>query len=149
MTVREFCTRDVVITNKGSSITEVAQLMRKYHVGDVVVVERRDEQNIPVGIITDRDIVVQLIARGMAPDAVTAGEVMSSELIVARENEGIWYTMQQMRGKGVRRIPVVNDDGGLEGILAVDDLVELLGQELTLLARVAAQGRAMERLQQE
>jgi len=144
MTVGEFCTREVVITDRGSSITEVAQLMRKYHVGDVVVVEKRGEQNIPKGIITDRDIVVQVIGHGMATDAVTAGEVMSSELIVAREHEGIWDTMQQMRGKGVRRIPVVNKEGGLEGILAVDDLVELLAEELTLLAKVAIQGQSLE-----
>ena len=147
MTIREFCTKEVVTTGKGSSITEVAQQMRKCHVGDVVAVERRGEQNIPVGIITDRDIVVQLIAPGMDPDAVTAGEIMSSELIIARGDDSIWDTLQRMRGKGVRRIPVVNEEGGLEGILTVDDLIELLAGELTLLAKIAAQGQALERKQ--
>ena len=74
MTVGEFCMREVVITDRESSITEVSKLMGKFHVGDVVVVEKKGEQNIPVGIITDRDIVLQVIAKGIEADAVTAGE---------------------------------------------------------------------------
>ena len=71
---------------------------------------------------------------------------MSSEWIVARKNEGIWDTLQQIRGKGIRRILVMNKEGDLEGILAVDDLVELLAEELSLFARLAAQGQALEGL---
>ena len=145
MSTGEFCTREVVITEKDSSILDVAQLMRTYHVGDVVVVEHRGEQAVPVGIITDRDIVVEVIAQEVDLNAVTVGDVMSYDLLSVREDEGIWEVLLQMCDRGVRRIPVVNEAGGLEGILALDDMIELLAEELTLLARIAGSGPDRER----
>lgn len=145
MSVGEFCTREVVIANKKADITEVAQLMRKYHVGDVIVVERKDEQTIPVGIITDRDIVVELIAQKVDLDDVTAADVMSFDMLVVTTKDGIWETLQQMRSRGVRRVPVVNERGSLEGILCHDDMVELLAEELTLLARITGSCQERER----
>jgi len=144
MSVGELCTREVVIVEKDASINEVAQLMRKCHVGDIVVVERKGEQNIPVGIITDRDIVVELIAENVDLESVTTGDVMSYELITAREEEGVWTVLQKMRDNGVRRVPIVNGNGGLEGILAVDDLIELLAEELNLLAKLVIRGQYLE-----
>lgn len=145
MSTGEFCTREVVITEKDSSILEVAQLMRTYHVGDVVVVEHRGEQAVPLGIITDRDIVVELIAQEVDLASVTAGDIMSYDLLSVREDEGIWEVLLQMCDRGVRRIPVVNEEGGLEGILALDDMIELLAEELTLLAKIARSGPDRER----
>lgn len=145
MSTGEFCTREVVVAEKKMSILEVAQLMREYHVGDVVVVEQQEEQKVPVGIITDRDIVVEIIAEGVDIDAVTAGDVMSYDLLSVREKDGIWESLLQMCNRGVRRVPVVNDEGGLEGILAIDDMIELLAEELTLLARITRSGEVRER----
>lgn len=145
MSTGEFCIREVVITEKESSILEVAQLMRTYHVGDVVVVEHRGEQAVPVGIITDRDIVVEVIAQEVDMGSVTAGDIMSYDLLSVREDEGIWEVLLQMCDRGVRRIPVVNEEGGLEGILALDDMIELLAEELTLLAKIARSGPDRER----
>lgn len=145
MPIGEICTREVVIADTKSSIVEVAQLMRTYHVGDVIVVERREAGTIPVGIITDRDIVVELIAREVDLDSVTAGDVMSYELVSVQEKDDIWATLQHMRGKGVRRLPVVNDQGGLEGVVAFDDLIELLAEELTQLARISESCQTRER----
>ena len=144
MSIGEFCTRKVVIAERDMGIVELAQLMRKHHVGDVVVVEKQGDLMVPVGIITDRDIVVELIAGQVDLDSVTTGDVMSQELITAREKEGIWDTLQRMRIKGIRRLPVVNEKGGLEGILTVDDLVELLADELALLAGIAGCGQEQE-----
>ncbi len=138
MTVGHFCNREVVICGRESTIVEVAQLMRLHHVGDVVIVEDREDIPVPVGIITDRDLVVELIADGVDLDAVTVGDVMSYELVTARTDDSIWETLKRMRGQGVRRIPVVNDQGGLEGILALDDILELLAEELSMLAKVPA-----------
>jgi CBS domain-containing protein len=145
MSVGEFCTREVVIAQRDADIVEVAQLMRTYHVGDVIIIERQGEKPVPVGVLTDRDIVVEILARQVDPAAVTAGDVMSRDLLTVSDREGIWEVMQQMRGRGVRRVPVVNAEGGLEGILAVDDMIELLADELTLLARIAGSGRKRER----
>ncbi|WP_455204700.1 CBS domain-containing protein [Kaarinaea lacus] len=131
MSVGEFCNRDVVIANRKTTLTEIAQLMREHHVGCVVVVENKDSNNIPIGIITDRDLVVELIAENIQLDSVTAGDVMSANLLLGREIDGLWETIKRMRSKGVRRVPVVNDEKVLVGILTVDDVLEILASELT------------------
>ena len=110
--------------------------MRQHHVGDVVVVDSSGGKTKPIGILTDRDVVIELIACDVAPDSVSAGDVMSYELVTAREGDSIWDTLQKMRAKGIRRIPVVNETGELEGILSVDDLLELFAEEINLLAKI-------------
>lgn len=145
MTAGHFCNREVVVTGKESSIVEVARLMRHHHVGDVVVVAEEEGMTVPLGIITDRDIVMELIADQVVLEAVTVGDVMSYELIAANERDGIWDTLRRMRTDGIRRIPVVNDQGGLEGILTLDDMLELLTEELSLLAKVPSRAQDKER----
>ena len=145
MPIGEICNREVVITHKDSSIVEVAKLMRHYHVGDVVVVDSVGDQSVPVGIITDRDIVVEIIAGDVPLGSVTASDVMSYDLITAREQDGIWDTLQRMRSNGIRRMPVVNKKGGLEGILTVDDLLELFSDELMSLAKVTIREQTREK----
>lgn len=145
MPISEICNREVVITYKDSSIVEVAKLMRHHHVGDVVVVDSVGDQSVPVGIITDRDIVVEIIAGDVPLGSVTASDVMSYDLITAREQDGIWDTLQRMRSSGIRRMPVVNEKGGLEGILTVDDLLELFSDELMSLAKVTIREQAREK----
>lgn len=136
MTVGKFCNREVIIADKNSSIVEIAKLMRKHHVGDVVLVNDKGGRATPIGILTDRDIVIELIACDVPLDSVSAGDVMSYELVTAREEDSIWDTLQRMRAKGIRRVPVVNDKNELEGILSADDLLELFAEELNLLAKV-------------
>jgi len=136
MGVGEVCNREVIIIDREGSIREAAGLMRKYHVGNVVVVEEKNADRFPVGILTDRDIVLDLIALDVDINAVTVGDAMSFELITAREDDDVVETIKRMRHKGVRRIPVVNDRGGLEGILAVDDLIDYISEQLTDLARL-------------
>ncbi len=136
MTVGKFCNREVIIADKNSSIVEIAKLMRKHHVGDVVLVNDKGGRATPIGILTDRDIVIELIACDVPLDSVSAGDVMSYELVTAREEDSIWDTLQRMRAKGIRRVPVVNDKDELEGILSADDLLELFAEELNLLAKV-------------
>ena len=136
MTVGKFCNREVIIADKNSSIAEIAKLMRKHHVGDVVLVNDKGGRATPIGILTDRDIVIELIACDVPLDSVSAGDVMSYELVTAKEEDSIWDTLQRMRAKGIRRVPVVNDKDELEGILSADDLLELFAEELNLLAKV-------------
>jgi CBS domain-containing protein len=134
MTVGSVCVRDVVIATPEMTIPEVAKLMREFHVGSLVVVDAQEGKNVPVGIVTDRDLVVEVLAQGVAPGSVTVGDVMSHEPLIAREDESLWGIIQRMRAKGVRRAPVVDDARSLVGILSVDDLVQLLGDELSALA---------------
>lgn len=136
MPVSEICNRDVIIVQRNDTILEAAKLMRQHHVGDVVVVEDRNGIRVPVGIITDRDIVVEIMAPELNHLVITVGDIMLPELVTVQESAGVFEAIQYMRAKGVRRLPVVNEGGGLVGILALDDLLELLAEELTALAKL-------------
>lgn len=146
MTLGELCNRNTIFTTRTSSATEAAQLMREQHVGDLVVVDEKSGRRVPVGIVTDRDLVVEILARGVDANAVTVGDVMGSDLVTARETDGLYDTMQHMRAKGVRRVPVVDAGGALVGIVTVDDFLDLLAEELTALARLVSREQARERL---
>lgn len=138
MTIREFCNREVVFTTRDTSIPQAARLMRDHHVGNLVIVEKEAGVRRPVGIVTDRDIVVEVLAKDVPLDSVTVGDIMSHDLLLGEEEDGLWTTIQRMRSRGIRRIPVVNAEGGLEGILTVDDIFELLSEELAMLVRLIA-----------
>ncbi len=150
MSAGAFCNREVVVAPATTDIVAIAQLMRQHHVGDVVIVDDSDAGRvIPLGILTDRDIVLELVAGGVALDRVAAGDVMSHELVTAHEEESVWQTMQRMRSFGIRRMIVVNNAGGLEGILTLDDLMELLADELATLAKILPHSRAKEKSRRE
>ena len=136
MPISELCNREVVIVKPNDSALEAAKLMRQHHVGDVVVVEVRDGIRVPVGIVTDRDLVVEIIAPELDAKAITVGDFMVSGLVSVKENAGVFEAIEYMRAKGVRRLPVVNDGGGLVGILTLDDLLELLAEELQAVAKL-------------
>ena len=119
---------------RNNTILEAAQLMRQHHVGDVVVVEDRGGVKVPVGIVTDRDLVVEIMAPAIDQTVITVGDIMVTELATVKENAGLSETIEYMRAKGVRRVPVVDKGGGLVGILTLDDLLELLAEELLALA---------------
>lgn len=145
MPIGELCSREVVFVTRGESIRAAAQIMRQHHVGDVVVVEEKPAQREPVGIVTDRDIVIEVIAKDLDLDSVTVGDIMSFNLVTARETDGIYETIQFMRTKGVRRLPVVNSKGGLVGILTVDDIIGLLSEEMTELAKLISREQVLEK----
>ncbi len=144
MSIGEICTREVVAVPASTSIEAAAELMRRHHVGDLVVVEERGGKQIPLGIVTDRDIVVEVVAVGLDPKVLSVGEIMAQELVTGAEDDGILDTLQIMRAKGVRRLPILAEDGSLLGIVTVDDLIEVFAEELTDLARVISRGRARE-----
>lgn len=131
MSIGEVCNREVVIMNRDESILDAARLMREQHVGDVVVVEQREGTPVPVGILSDRDIVIEVLAKEVSPDSVSVGDIMSTQLLIARETDEILDTIKSMRTGGVRRMPVVDETGALVGILALDDFIELIAEQLT------------------
>ncbi|MCD4688288.1 MAG: CBS domain-containing protein [Desulfuromonadaceae bacterium] len=147
MRVGEVCNREVVVIGREASLLEAAKLMRNQHVGTVVVVEEQDGHPIPVGILTDRDMVIALIAEEVPLNAVSVGDVMSFELIIARESDDLFATVEHMRDRGIRRLPVVAENGGLVGILAVDDVLELLAEQFNALVRLVACERRLEEQQ--
>lgn len=144
MSLGQICNRETVIIGKDESITAAARLMREFHVGSVVVVEETERGNKPVGIVTDRDLVVEILAAELDPGVVSVGDIMSFELTTAREDEPTWEALQRMRNKGVRRMPIVDQDGLLVGIISTDDLLELLAEELGQLVRIIGRERERE-----
>jgi len=144
MGLAEICNRSVVMASPKTSVEEVSRLMREHHVGSLVVVEETARGRRPVGIVTDRDVVIEVVAAGVAPATVTVGEIMGPELVTARESDEPWETIRLMRRRGVRRIPVVGDDGLLVGIVTVDDLLEIIAEQLDGLAKVFAAEQSRE-----
>lgn len=130
MLAGEYCNRDVVIIGKSDSIVKAAKLMREHHVGDVLVVEPRNGEQVPVGILTDRDIVIEIIAEETDIDALMVQDVMSFKLVTSRESDDLMVTIKRMRVNGIKRIPIVNKTGGLVGILSIDDILDLITEQL-------------------
>lgn len=143
MRVAEYCTKEVAVAAGDTGIAEAARRMRADHVGDLVVVSESEGQRRPVAIVTDRDLVIEVMAAGIDPETVTLGDLPSRELAVAAGDDDLMDTLQRMRELGVRRMPVVDANGLLTGILAVDDVLpvisELTSNLVGLLAREVAQ----------
>lgn len=144
MGVGEICSREVVCINRIECVAKAAQLMRKHHVGSVVVVDEKAGGRTPIGMLTDRDIVVAVVAVGLNPESVTAGDIMSGELLSVNEDAGIAETTELMRVRGVRRIPVTSSRGSLVGILAADDVQSLLAEEMSALASIGERAQRRE-----
>jgi len=137
MPIGDVCIRDVVIAGKNTSVQEAALLMRRNHVGDLVITEvNPDGRQIPVGIVTDRDIVLSVIATSLDPAVYTVADLVARDLVTVSEDQGVFESIQHMRANGVRRMPVVDRQGGLVGIISVDDVVQLLSEEMSLLAKL-------------
>lgn len=144
MAIGKICNREVVFARRDNTVKEAAQLMREYHVGDLVVVDQSEGKPVPSGIITDRDIVVGVVAKGLEPDALRVGDVMGAELVIARETDGVSETIELMRSKGVRRVPIVDARGGLVGIVTADDILDLLAEEMMALAKMVSREQRRE-----
>jgi CBS domain-containing protein len=135
MNVGNACTREVVTCLAETALVEVATRMRDRHVGAVVVID--DEQRRrPIGVVTDRDIVIEIVATGLDAKAITAGDVMLDGLVTVTEDSGPLEAARAMRSRGVRRLPVVDREGRLAGIVTLDDLAHLLSTEMGHLARL-------------
>lgn len=132
MNVADICKRSVVTARPFDEILSVAQLMRDKHVGYVIVVAPAFVEGTfyPVGVLTDRDLVVTIMAREANPRALRAEDVMTTQPVTVREDEPLPVALARMRRIGVRRLPVVGERGELLGVLSLDDVVEALANQL-------------------
>ena len=103
MAINEFCHRNVVCATRDTTITEAANLMRQHHIGDVIIVETRGGKQIPIGIVTDRDIVVEVIAAGIDPRTLRLGDLRLAPLVTVDESTSYAETVSRMSAEGVRR----------------------------------------------
>ena len=147
MSVGEFCSRNVVVTDVTTDVQEAASLMRKFHVGDVVIIDDQNGLNVPIGIVTDRDLVLEVLAQDISPDNITVCDVMSENIHSMQQNEDLFDALYLMAEKGIRRIPIINDEGGLEGILTLDDLLEVFAEKFSCLVKSLSKEQQVEKIQ--
>lgn len=145
MNVGEVCNRVVIHVTNDELVRRAAELMRKYHVGYLVVTEFGDKDQVPIGTVTDRDIVLETVAAGIDPDEVTVGDIMDQDPpLVANESDDLPQLLDAMRELGVRRVPVVDARRSLVGVLSLDDVLQLLSTQLGTIADVVANQRRNE-----
>ena len=136
MLAGDVCNRIVVIAECGMSLVQAAKLMRSRHVGCLVVVDETAAGRVVVGVITDRDIVMEAVASELDPASLTVGDVMSRELFSVLEDDSVKDILVIMRRKGIRRLPVVKPNGVLVGLVTMDDVLSLISQQLREMASV-------------
>jgi CBS domain-containing protein len=144
MLLRDVCMPDVVYCSPSLRVIEAAHLMRHKHVGDLVVVEDPEGDRIPVGIVTDRDIVVEVLGNDLDPAHTTMADIMRAPVVIAADSEDTEQVMERMRAHGVRRIPVVGTGGALVGIVTLDDLLKVLVADAGILLDIVAKAQTHE-----
>jgi CBS domain-containing protein len=146
MTVGDICHRDVVVAPRSEMIVDAAKRMRTSHVGDLIVVEDRDGRHVPIGIVTDRDIVISAVAGD--PDHINyllVDDVMTPDLVTATEQDSIDAALKKMHEHGIRRLPIVDRAGTLVGILTLDDILRYLTDQQSELVALVVREQQRER----
>jgi CBS domain-containing protein len=136
MSIGKICETKVITATKDMMITEAAQVMKEHNIGSIVVVEQQQSSFIPIGMLTDRDIVTKVVTEDLDLDSVTVGDVMNGELLLLKKHQSIQEAIDMMSAKGVRRVPVIDDNNVLIGVFSVDDLFILLADEIQSVARL-------------
>lgn len=126
MKVGEYCKRAVVAIAATADAAEAAKLMRSEHVGFLIVYREGDALQRPVGVLTDRDLVLGVMARDVDPHALTVDDVMTRQPLIANESDELSDMLQAMRLAGIRRVPVVDVRGSLVGVIAIDDAIDVI-----------------------
>ncbi|HAT6937648.1 TPA: CBS domain-containing protein [Legionella pneumophila] len=147
MRIGEFCNRDVVMMNGDESVKQAAELMRAHHVGDIVLVEELKGHRVPIGIVTDRDLVIEVMALDVNPEELAVQDIVTRSILVAREEDSLIDSLALMQEKGVRRLPVVDNEHVLVGIITIDDITELLAEMLHKVVGVVDRQQKVEKQQ--
>lgn len=141
LTAGDLCIRDVVFTDAGMMLAEAARLMRTHRVGSLVVIQERSPgERIVTGMLTDRDIATSVVAAERDTHAFRVGDVMSREVVAVREQDSLLDVLDAMRRKKVRRVPVTGPHGELVGLVALDDVIGVVAEQVQAIA--AAVGAA-------
>ena len=134
MPLADIARSGVVTADRDATAVSLAETLEDNNVGSVVITEG----STPVGIVTDRDLAVEVLAGNLDPQETTAADLMSADLVTANEADGTFELCSTMCNEGVRRMPIVDGDGDLVGIVTFDDMLQFLADELQHLASVVA-----------
>jgi CBS domain-containing protein len=146
MTIGSICKKNVVVAPKDERIVDAAKRMRMLHVGAIVVVAQRQGVQVPIGILTDRDIVLSVVASD--PEhlpCLLVGDAMSDDLVTVRTETELADGLKLMQQRGIRRLPVVDSAGGIVGIVTADDIIRFLAEELGDLVELLNREEQVER----
>ena len=133
MSVGRICIREVDLAEPGESVEVAARRMNSRNVGTLMVL---DKESRPIGILTDRDLAIRVVAKGLDAGETTVGEVMSKAPDAVREETPIETALSYMRAGAFRRLPVVDNDGKLVGLVSLDDILDLLSEEFNEIGRL-------------
>ncbi|HLK10782.1 MAG TPA: CBS domain-containing protein [Candidatus Binatia bacterium] len=133
MSVARICLREVHLAEASESVFEAARRMAERRVGTLVIV---DDARKPVGLVTDRDLALRVVAAGGDPRAISVGDVMTARPKTVSESTPIESALSLMRAGAFRRLPVVDEEGKLVGIVSLDDVLGLLAEEFELIGRL-------------
>jgi CBS domain-containing protein len=140
MNLGTLCKRHVVSIDRGQSLHQAARLMREQHVGSIVVTDDSAEGRRVIGIVTDRDLAIEVLADSGTALTQPVGELLDGSLVSAPSHAGLEQGIDLMRAAGVRRLLVRDDQGHLAGIVSFDDLLDACAQQLSGLADVMRKG---------
>ncbi len=149
LTAGDICKRKVTVGYKHTSLVAAAQLMREDHVGSLVVVDDENGSRQVRGLITDRDIVMSVVATGLDPEPLRLEDIMTEDVITASETDSLLDLMRAMRVNGVRRVPVVGFQDELMGIVSMDDVLKILAHEMNTLVGSIDVGLKQERARRQ
>ena len=145
LTAGGICKRKVSVGYRHTSLVAAAQLMREDHVGCLVVVDDANGSRQVCGLITDRDIVMAVVAMGLDPEPLCLEDIMAQRVVTANEADSLLDLMRAMRDHGVRRVPVVGVQDELMGMVTMDDVLKILAQERNMLVGALGAGIQHER----
>lgn len=144
MKVGDLCERDPVIIDESGSACAAAELMRVNDVNCVIVVEREGGLCKALGIVTDHDMVTQVVAANRDAEALKVADIMSADLIEVNGNVSLWEAADIMREEGVRQLPVLDEAGYLLGVFRMDDVLQVVTAELAdLLGVMGAEAKTL------
>ncbi len=126
MSLGNLCRREIICVDPRTTVKEAAKLMEEKNIGSTIVVQERK----PIGILTDRDILLRVMNRGLDPEKTFVDEVMTKKIVTLREDMGLLEALEMTKKKGIRRYPIVDTKGKLRGIMTLDDILYLLGKEM-------------------
>ena len=132
MSLGNLCRREVVVVSQGTPIKKAVKFMEEKNIGSVIVVG----SGKPLGIATDRDILLRVVNKGLDPEKSSVDDVMTKEIVTLKEGMGLFEALEQVKGKGIRRFPIVDARGNLKGIMTLDDIIYLLGKEMADVASI-------------
>ncbi len=141
MRIEDICTREAISIPPTATLIEAAETMRRCHVGALVVC---DDARVPIGLLTDRDIVVSAIAVGLAIESPRVGDVMTRPVLTCSMSDQLFDAIATMRRNGVRRLPVVDEHGMLAGIVSVQDIWGAVASQLGTLGDASTQAQIRE-----